>query len=365
MKREDLSDLIIHYLDDSASPDEVGDMLKLLKSDKKNAKLFVDLKDLWLKTGLLNNDDDKIAQLALLRFKYRLAKRQSGKDIRVLWMKYANIAAVLIITILSGILLFRQPERGIFSNELYTETVIPLGQKGKVLLSDGTTVTLNSGTKIKYPSVFNDQVREVYLEGEAYFEVARNKSRPFLVHSGKLTVKVLGTSFNLKSYPDENRIETTLVNGSVKILEGRDGRSNEIATLSPNEQAVYDVKKGKILVNKLKSGDSDESRPSDNRTELFTPSKEPDALQIESVYMWKDQKLIFEHETLEQMAQKLSRWYNKTIHIESENLKGEKYSGKFVYNETIYQVLEAISLTTNIQYYEKDHEIYIGLKDNQ
>ena len=177
-----------------------------------------------------------------------------------------------------------------------------------------------------------------------------------------MTVKVLGTSFNIKSYPDENKIETTLVSGSVEIFETKQDQLNKISALKPNQQAIYDKDNGKVLIKKFEDS---QIKPLNQTKQISSqaPSTPKINPQVESIIIWKDQKLIFENETLEQMAQKLTRWYGKNVHIESEGLKGNRYSGKFIYNETIFQVLEVLSLTTDIKYYEKEHEIYIMSKN--
>jgi ferric-dicitrate binding protein FerR (iron transport regulator) len=189
--------------------------------------------------------------------------------------------------------------------------------------------------------------------------VTHNESKPFYVHSGKIAVKVLGTSFNVKSYPDENKIETTLVSGSVKIIERSDNQDYEISTLRPNEQAVYYKSSRKISIKNLNPPSSGKKDLLNSKSNISTAQVSPISAHVESIVLWKDQKLIFENETLEDIAKKLSRWYGKNVHIESENLKSNKYTGKFIYNETIYEVLDVISLTTDLKYYKKDHEIYI------
>jgi transmembrane sensor len=361
MVQENYLEIITRYLDGTATPEEAAMLLEWLKSDKLNTKLFIELKDIWLKTGLLNKEDQE-TERALYRFKSRVANTTDVINSQKFFLlKYANAASVAFIVVLIGILFFARYEYNTEKDKVtYTETIIPLGQKGQVLLGDGTRIALNSGSKIKYPSNFNSDKREVYVEGEAYFDVAHDETKPFLVHSGKLTVKVLGTSFNIKSYPGEDRIETTLVSGSVKIFQEIGKQEREITTLKPNEQAIYNTEDGKITVKQLRSA-TDEKLTSTKQDEQANMQKEK-VLQIESVILWKEQKLIFENETLEEMARKLTRWYGKNIHIEDESLKRNRYSGKFIYNETIYQVLEVLSITTEIQYSEKNHEIYIREK---
>ncbi len=364
MEEENYYNIITRYLDGTASPEEAGLLLGWLKSNKQNMDLFIEMKDLWGKSGLLNKNDLE-TELALQRFKNRLeSKYRVTNNSRIVYKKLRDIAAILIIAILSGILLYTTLSKraGILQMN-FTETIIPFGQKGQVILSDGTKVSLNSGSKIKYPSNFNRNTREVFLEGEAYFEVSHDKNKPFLVHSGKLTVKVLGTSFNIKSYPNEKRIETTLVTGSIKILETNENRNIEVTTLKPNEQAIYNTVSGKISIKQFQT-DKKEIKLTAPQKQFDKKIQSEEKLipQVETVIMWKEQKLIFVDETLEQMVQKLTRWYGKKVLIESESLKNNKYSGKFIYNETIYQVLEVISLTTNLTYYEKNHEIYIKTK---
>ncbi len=359
MDQENFYDVIARYLDGSASEKEAEMLLEWLKADKQNMKLFIDLKDLWLKTGTLNKED-KETEAALLRFKNKLKNNNRiSFNRKVQLMRYGNIAAVLIIAVLTGILLFRNGgSNNAITSEQFTETIIPLGQKGKVILPDGTKISLNSGSKLRYPSNFNGTAREVYLEGEAYFNVAHNQEKPFLVHSGKLTVKVLGTVFNMKAYSGDNKIETTLISGSVKILEQTNASLEEVAMLKPNEQAVYIMSSRKISVNRFAGTESADVLKAEKSRETVNVQ----VSQMETVTMWKDQKLVFADETLDEMAQKLERWYGKPVHIESESLKSNRYSGKFIYNETIYQVLEVIRLTTDLNYYEKDHEIYINAK---
>jgi transmembrane sensor len=364
MEQEIYLELVTRYLDGSATEEEARLLLDWMKANKENMDLFVQLRDIWSKTSLLTKVDTE-TEFALLRFKHKFASKDEETNTPAPLMgRFRNIAAILIIAVLSGALLLKFLNDFQKQSEIvYTETVIPAGQKGKVILSDGTKISLNSGTRIRYPSNFNQKTRDVYLQGEAYFEVAHNKNKPFFVHSGKMSVKVLGTSFNVKSYPDENKIETTLVTGSVEIFETSHNQNTKISTLKPNEQAVYDKTYGTVSIKKFEQEQIDQPVVQPKQIIPQSTSVLKMSPRVESVIEWKDQKLIFEDETLDEMAQKLTRWYGKMVHIGNEDLKNNRYSGKFIYNETIYQVLEVISLTTDIKYYEKDHEIYITYKE--
>jgi transmembrane sensor len=366
MKGEDIfQEYIVRYLDGSATEEETILLLDWLKKDKQHMRMFSETRDLWTYTRHSGSKDTSPEQ-ALHRLKTRITQSVPQKDnVKVLFphlQEIYKIAVIAAIVLFTGLVLYNVVTPHLKMPSAYNETIIPVGQKGKLILADGTRVWLNSGTSIRYSSAFGNKDREIYLEGEAYFDVAHDKNKPFLVHSGMITVKVLGTSFNLKAYPDEKRVETTLIRGSVKILETNGKNYVELTTLKPNEQAIYQTNTRQLHVSELSAGEHEKINSSKTHFNALRASTQDATPRVESIIQWKDQKLIFDNESLEQMAIKLERWYGKNIHIESEDLKKSRYSGKFIYNETIYQVLEVISLTTDINYYEKDHEIYIKSK---
>ena len=170
---------------------------------------------------------------------------------RPVYLQILKIAAVLIpVFLLGGILSYyimgnrTKPE-----NITYTEIRAPYGARTEIGLPDGSTVWLNAGSKIKYMNVFNIDNREIQLNGEAYFKVAKNADLPFDVKTGDLDIQALGTEFNVKSYDDEDIIETTLVEGKIAIKQGR--KKKETIYLEPNQQAVYMKYNKNLTVNDM------------------------------------------------------------------------------------------------------------------
>ncbi|WP_149276253.1 FecR family protein [Pareuzebyella sediminis] len=208
------------------------------------------------------------------------------------------------------------------SEELYNEIYIPFGQTFKLVLSDGTLVWLNAGSKLRFPTSFNgsEKTRTVYLDGEAYLEVVTNKQKPFIVNTQEVGVKVLGTKFNIASYDTDDYIATTLVEGSVNVYETR-APENAI-TLSPNFQAKYQ-----------KIGNNFSTTLVD--TDVFTS--------------WMRDRLIIDNLKFSEILAKLERKYFVQFINKAGHLNNEVFKGEFV-DEDIESVLKTISLSTPFNY---------------
>jgi len=220
------------------------------------------------------------------------------------------------------------------SKTVYNSIVVPYGRRSQVILSEGTIVWLNSGTKFTYPTNFKGGKREVHLEGEAIFEVSHNKEMPFYVHTNDYKVKVLGTVFNVSSYNDEGHTSTALASGSVEILYNNTsffGRKS--IKISPGTLATY------------------------NRKNQEISKKEVD---VKKYMSWKEGVFIFKKEPLTSILKKISRYYNIPIQIENKNLVKETFSGYLDLKEDLESVLDIIKITTSIKYYKKDQLIIIN-----
>jgi transmembrane sensor len=164
-------------------------------------------------------------------------KLKASRKLMTLFIQYA---AVLILAMVSFSLINYFKERRLVSEIAYHEIIAPNGSKVRLLLSDSTEVWLNSGSRIKYPENFASAQREVFLEGEAFFNVTHDKSSPFFIKTSDLSIKVLGTILNVKSYKNENLIETSLISGQIEIIEFSDeGLVNESTVLLPDQKALY------------------------------------------------------------------------------------------------------------------------------
>ena len=253
------------------------------------------------------------------------------------WLKLA--AAVLIVPLISfGIFLLIDRVEDRFSilaeNERGVEKrVNPIGQKSVLFLSDGTKVWLNAASKISYAKDFKDRgTRDVYLEGEAFFDVARNADKPFIVHTSSIKIKVLGTSFNVKSYSEEKTIETTLVHGKVRI-EQSDVKGNRIGDLElkPNQRAVFN-KKSKVIAIKEVVGDNTGS--------------------------WKQERLVFDEETIDNVILQMERWYNVKIHVGNRGNLDCKLTAS-IEKESLDEILRLVEASYNIRYTIEGSEVFI------
>ncbi len=199
---------------------------------------------------------------------------------------------------------------------------IPRGKVFKIILSDGTMVWLNAESKIRFPEKFlnSEDTRTVYLEGEAFFDVTHNKDKPFIVKSGELEIKVLGTKFNISSYPSEEHIKTTLVDGSVEI--GIPAKNSLPLKLKPNYQAAYERSSFSSSVLKVNTDD-------------FTA--------------WIDKRIVFKNETFKSITTKIERTYNVNITNELENFDQERFTGEFDI-ETIEDILKTLKEISNFDY---------------
>ncbi|WP_016988186.1 FecR family protein [Flavobacterium sp. ACAM 123] len=218
---------------------------------------------------------------------------------------------------------------------VYNTLTIPNGKKFQVVLSDGTTVHLNVGSSFKYPEHFIDTGnRQVYLlEGEAYFEVAKDARHPFVVNSNAINVRVLGTEFNLSSYPEDEAINTVLIEGAVCIY-GKKEIYNKAASLElkPGYKASWDKDKKDIIVEEVD-------------TKIYTA--------------WKDGELIFKNTQFKNIIKKLERHFNVSIINNNTKLNEQYFDAKFDI-ETIEQVLNAFNKSIKIQYTIENNQIIIN-----
>ncbi|WNH09508.1 FecR family protein [Thalassobellus suaedae] len=225
----------------------------------------------------------------------------------------------------------------VYSDEVEKETLVyntltvPYGKRFEVLLSDGTHVHLNAGTSLKYPVKFlAGQNRQVYLKGEAFFSVAKDTKHPFIVNSGALNVQVLGTQFNVSSYPEDSETDVVLVEGSVSLYSKVNVNNNVL--LKPGFKGSYSKQNISISTNPV----------------------------ITSVYTsWIDGGLVFRNMTFNNILKKMERHYNVKITANNIELANEKFNASFR-NEPIEKILEYFKITYNINYTIENNKILIN-----
>jgi len=213
---------------------------------------------------------------------------------------------------------------------VYNELIVPAGGEYRLLLSDGTMVYMNSESRLRYPVRFVGGRREVELEGEAYFDVARDEKCPFAVHANGVKVNVLGTSFNVMAYKGDERTEVTLVKGKVNVACGQNGKE-----LAPNQQFVLDNASGECIVREV---------------------------DVNTFIDWKNGVLNFDAMPLGELSEKLGRWYGVKFFFTSEELKCLKFSGAVKKYNDIDYILSLIEATTDVKFLIKNEVIIVNGK---
>lgn len=243
------------------------------------------------------------------------------------------------------------------SNEISTRP----GSKSKVQLPDGSVVWLNAGSKLTYNKDFGIETREVTLTGEGFFDVTKNKEKPFIISTSSIKIKVLGTAFNVKAYPEDKHTETSLIRGSIEVTIRN--RPNDKIILSPSEKLVVENDIARVEKDNRK-----QERKTGNivRTELpvintlmsINKLKYNPLDSTVAEIQWVNNKLVFRDESFTELAVKMERWYDVQIDITDLQIGEERLNGIFE-SETIIQALEALKEFIPFQYEKNGNKIII------
>ncbi|MCG8323414.1 MAG: DUF4974 domain-containing protein [Cytophagales bacterium] len=270
---------------------------------------------------------------------YHLIKNDPSKTNKRGSKYFRAAASVTIIVGLSfGLYQLNRPEKvaGTSEQTQYIKRENPPGIKSVITLSDGTKVSLNATSRLEFPNAFKGEKRLVYLSGEAFFEVQKDPEKPFIVITNKIATTVIGTSFNIEAFPEDAQISISLVEGKVKVEafddEGQYKKTAE-TFLTPGEQVIY--KDGQAL-----------------KKERF---------DREVVTAWKDGILNFKKADFEEIIDKLEKWYGVEFKVLNQNREDIRFSGTFQ-NETLKNVLEAISYSQKFTYHIEGENITIDFK---
>jgi ferric-dicitrate binding protein FerR (iron transport regulator) len=319
--KQKLSHLIQKYSEGKTNLKEQIELSEQLADDKNRAAEELLNQD-W--QARLESDDipdhDLMAVLDRVHHKIRLNENTD----RTLnwWATFQRIAAILIFPLLLSFMAYFYLQSGkSLPNNSFAEIQCPLGVRTKFQLPDGSTGYLNSGSKLKYQASFTKE-RKVELVGEAFFDVVHNAKLPFHVNTKNLDIKVLGTTFNVIANEDEPTEEIVLQTGKVDVSSKA---GSQLAILKPNEQFNLNIEKQTFV------------------------KKEIEASQYTS---WKEGKLAFRNENMQQVARRLSRWYNAEVVVDDRLLEDYTFHATFV-DEPLDEVLKLLSLTTPLSYQEE------------
>ncbi len=324
-----LENKIINLVSGNIEGKERDELIKQIKSDPLLLKKYQEIKNAWALSTYSNRMSQESIDSSYSHFVKNISSRK-----RIQLYTYVKYAAIMILFFSIGII----SNKYIFNNEgkssnfsfLMNEISVPNGDKAELTLVDGTKVWLNSGTEFSFPSEFKGKLRKVIISGEAFFEVTKNKKKPFVVNTDFGDIKVLGTSFNVRAYENMN-FQANLVEGSIQFSKDSIGK-----LLKPGEQ---------LMIN-------------DNKEIIISKFTNP------SSYTWKDGVITFQNEMLENVIKKLERHYDITIQLDSK-LSSIRFTGK-IYNESIEEVMILINKIEPINYkYTKDlNDLVISRKSN-
>lgn len=242
-----------------------------------------------------------------------------------------NAGVEIVNDTVAGKVSYHVNKTGMEDSLVFNTLIVPKGGEYSLELPDGTVVWVNSESSLRFPEKFTSNRREVFLEGEAYFEVKKDANRPFYVHTEVGKVRVLGTAFNVCAYSNDRFWQTTLVEGSVMI-----NQEEKEVLLKPNEQYQIDVRTGKAGLREV-------------LPELYTS--------------WRDGKFYFKAYTFEELVEKLERWYDFKMFYMNEEIKTRRFSGVVNKYQPLEEMFKFLQMTSDVQFNVKGNVVTASLKN--
>jgi ferric-dicitrate binding protein FerR (iron transport regulator) len=324
-------ELLIKFLNDKCTDEELKEVLHWIKNDSLNNQSknwgYQDWTEFKTNENLMDNDNLS-SLLDKIHHKININKQNIKNPNAGITTWLTRAAAILLIPVLAFLFYTiseKKSESINYTSNLTVdslEIIAPAGSRTVVQLSDGSEVHLNYGSKLKYPQNFTGDTRGVILLGEGYFNIAHNPEKPFIVKTGKLNVKALGTKFNVQAYPGEEIIATTLVEGKVVVEQKfANGNIKTIGAMEPGQHVNYDL-----------------------NSEVVSCTKG----SVEKYIAWKDGKLVFENESIVEVTDRLSRMFNVDFEV-ADNVKDYSYTVTFV-DEPLFQILDLMTIATPVTY---------------
>ena len=326
-----MKDIIIRFFDQTISSNEKKQLHDWLKESEQNRKEFLEMHDIWASSALINKkfNAEKAMEIFIENMKKLDDSQRKHKKLKRFIQLASGVAAT--IALLFYINYADRLRDSVESRYNYTHVVKAQQSKERVVLPDGSVVWIDKGSVLSYSDQVNETIRRVKIEGKAFFDVAKDKNRPFIVDLGEDKIKVYGTSFNVRNLIKESDVEIVLLTGSVG-LELSGAQQNII--LKPNERVVYSK------VSK------------DSHIEKVDASK---------FNIWTQDKLTFDNNTLSNVIPCLEIWYDVTIDC-PEDLANNTRVSFTILNETKEQMLKVLALVAPVDYTVKDNHIFIYSK---
>jgi len=346
--------LMARSLSNEVSEAEKAELQLLLQQDENLQQHYAMLKEFWVPSSLPATQSSAKLEALLSKAKEQekepaeiIAPKKKIITARFAWAAAASLFAVMVI----GYFILQRKNTAASiakANTLsYSDSIITSrGNRSHLILPDGSRVWLNSGSKLLYQRT-SGKTREVQLIGEAYFDVVKNPERPFIVHAEGINIRVLGTVFNVRCYPGEKDVETTLLHGAVSVTHNDDPGKKPIL-LSPNQ---------KLTISKAYLQDAMQHTVAVKTYELknLDTTIQPAHLQETA---WVYNRLEFRNMDFRTLAAKMERWYNVNIVFADSAVQRLRFVGSFE-NETIEEALHALQSVARFEFSIQDQEIHI------
>lgn len=343
--------LLTKELSGEISSDE-REQLQVLLQRPELKQQYADVKAFWEEQQALsyqevNNAFQKVSDRIKMLEVQEVEGVVPSMRRRIGLYRYISIAAVLLL-LLGGYWLFTHVYNRTNNSPLargqWQEKYSPRKARTSLTLADGTRIVLNADSKLQFPQKFSGENREVYLTGEAYFDVAKDAVHPFIIHTTQMDIKVLGTTFNVRNYPNENVSEATLLTGAIEINVA--DRPADKIHLKPNDKFVLT---NSVVAAKDNSGTSEPAANVSSYAVAALTHYESNNCSDIIETSWMNNKLVFRGETFGSLAKKMERWYGVTIDFQNLQQQELRFTGVFE-KETLEQALHALQLTEPFRY---------------
>jgi ferric-dicitrate binding protein FerR (iron transport regulator) len=344
-------EIVIKDLAGDISPQEDQELQHIMSEDTVSARQYELFRMYWAQNHHDYIDGRQLFENVQSRIN-ELEKEAGISEMKPLMQPVRNIRRLGWITGVAATVALLITAGGYFyshRNTLVAKSTVR-GEKSTFIMEDGTRVTLNADSKLEYAANFPEKSREVYLTGEAFFDVHSDANKPFIIHTANMNVKVLGTAFNIKSYPDEASTEATLLRGSIEVTVP--SNPSERILLKPSQ---------KLVIHNAENHDSTKTRSVAVKNiypalTTMTYFQQRDTMIMET--SWLQNKLVFQDEDFESLAKRMERWYNISIRFSKTGSRQLRFTG-ILEGETIAEALHALHMTENFNYRIEDSTIVI------
>ncbi len=369
--KDNINNIITRILSGESNPQEDLTFINWLNSNQDHIDEFYRKERVWNAINVVfakEKFDNKAAYNRFIKAIDKPFSRSSQKsNVKKILTRTLQWAALALIMIGVGALLLYlvsdRPSDMVVDN---FEVIVPYGSRSNLILTDGTSVWLNAGSRLSYSKNFGESDRNVHLEGEGYFQVEKQDKHPFTVLTSEIEVMALGTSFNIKSYPEEDIIQTTLVSGSVLVNRTGQRKTERGLTLEPNQQLIFYRETRQLELSYIDKLTDALDKEEEDELKRTVEDELPRAvlrrgIDPEMFTSWKDNRLILDDEPFESIAIKLERRFGTSIIIKDEDIKSRRFTGRFD-EITMEQALNALQFVSPFDYYLDNDTIFISSK---